>query len=227
MAHDSATKRISIAKDQVIALDVGSGEHLLLDIHEGVKADLFLRADGDAKINLKAGKDSVSKVIVFTDQGRVDAVFDLDGESSDLELAGIFIGRADHHLSMVINHNGARSNSLIGMRGLALDGAEVTAYGSAVMRAKGSRSNLSDHVLLLGDAKVVAEPAMEVLMDEVAACHASSTSRISDDQVFYLNSRGIAREDADYLISEGFLLSVIPQERRDAIKPIISEVWRK
>ncbi|MFY9463263.1 MAG: SufD family Fe-S cluster assembly protein [Candidatus Sungiibacteriota bacterium] len=74
-------------------------------------------------------------------------------------------------------------------------------------QAKNATGFLSYKALLLSSgARAKPIPRLEVLTKEVASLgHAASVGKIDEDQLFYLQSRGIPREAAENLIIEGFL----------------------
>ncbi len=60
--------------------------------------------------------------------------------------------------------------------------------------------------LLLGpNARVTTIPKMEVLADDVSCQHGAAISRLNDEHLFYLQSRGLDIEQAKSLLIEGFL----------------------
>ncbi|MCA9369371.1 SufD family Fe-S cluster assembly protein, partial [Candidatus Woesebacteria bacterium] len=64
----------------------------------------------------------------------------------------------------------------------------------------------TERVLLLSDtATAETVPDLEILTDDVKCSHAASVSRIPEEQIFYLQSRGIERSTAEDMIVEGFL----------------------
>ena len=73
--------------------------------------------------------------------------------------------------------------------------------------AKDSRGYLSYHALLLSpDARAKPIPRLEVLTKEVASLgHAASVGKIDAEQLFYLQSRGLSRDEAKKVIVGGFL----------------------
>jgi Fe-S cluster assembly scaffold protein SufB len=69
-----------------------------------------------------------------------------------------------------------------------------------------TNSFLSERILLLSDsARAEAVPDLEILTDDVKCSHAATISRIPDDQIFYLMSRGLSRQTAEEEIVSGFL----------------------
>src|SRR3989344_9349435 len=65
--------------------------------------------------------------------------------------------------------------------------------------------------LLLLDSKsqAVAEPKLEIEANEVKASHAATVGKIDEEELFYLQSRGVKRTEAEKLVIDGFLSEVV------------------
>jgi Fe-S cluster assembly protein SufD len=74
-------------------------------------------------------------------------------------------------------------------------------------KAVGTEAYLDQRVLLLGEGAtgVIAQPELEIECNQVKASHAASIGPADPDQLFYLQARGINREEAIKLIVEAFL----------------------
>jgi Fe-S cluster assembly protein SufB len=78
--------------------------------------------------------------------------------------------------------------------------------------AQGARNfTQCDSLLMGGRCGAHTFPYVEVKNPSATVEHEASTSRISDDQLFYLLSRGIAEEDAVNMIVSGFCKSVFKE----------------
>ena len=65
---------------------------------------------------------------------------------------------------------------------------------------------LRQKVLLVGqNSRAEARPELEIETDEVKASHAASVGRIDEEEIFYLMSRGLGRDEAIELIISAFL----------------------
>lgn len=64
-----------------------------------------------------------------------------------------------------------------------------------------------DHVVFGERATVAAIPELEVKTDMVVCGHGATTSRVGEDELFYLMSHGLAPTDAERLLMRGFLAS--------------------
>ena len=75
--------------------------------------------------------------------------------------------------------------------------------------AKGAKAHVQCDALLLDDqAQADTYPYMEVYEDDVSIMHEATVNRVTDDQLFYLRSRGLTEEQAFDLLISGFLDSV-------------------
>ena len=70
----------------------------------------------------------------------------------------------------------------------------------------------STHSLLLSsNARADALPILEIEADDVRCKHGSTTGRVDDEQIFYLMSRGLSRQEAQRMIVQGFFETVITE----------------
>ena len=73
-------------------------------------------------------------------------------------------------------------------------------------RANLAQAFLRQKVLLVGqNSRAEARPELEIETDEVKASHAASVGRIDEEEIFYLMSRGLSRNEAIELIVKAFL----------------------
>lgn len=70
---------------------------------------------------------------------------------------------------------------------------------------------LSRNLLLSPRARVDTKPQLEIVADNVKCSHGATVSQLEDDEVFYLQSRGIAAADARKLLTYAFAIEVIDQ----------------
>jgi Fe-S cluster assembly protein SufD len=115
-------------------------------------------------------------------------------------------------LRLVTIHRTANTHSETMIHGLVGDNAQVKISGLIKINKLAQRVTdfLTERVLLLSDqAKAVAEPELEIEADDVRASHAATVASLSQDELFYLMSRGVALPAAQKLITDGFLNQVI------------------
>ncbi|MEM8552382.1 MAG: Fe-S cluster assembly protein SufB [Pseudomonadota bacterium] len=111
-------------------------------------------------------------------------------------------------------HLGEGSSSRIISKGISA-GKSMNTYRGLVQanrRAKNSRNYTQCDSLLIGDTcSAITIPYVESKTGTAQFEHEATTSKISDDQLFYARSRGIGEEEAVALIVNGFVRDVIQQ----------------
>ncbi|GBD42827.1 FeS cluster assembly protein SufB [bacterium HR40] len=120
--------------------------------------------------------------------------------------------QADTGTKMI--HIGRNTRSRIVSKGIAAGRSDNTYRGLVRIQrsAEGARNYTQCDSLLIGDrcgAHTV--PYIEVKNRSAKAEHEATTSKISDDQLFYCRSRGISEEDAVALIVNGFCREVMDE----------------
>jgi Fe-S cluster assembly protein SufB len=120
--------------------------------------------------------------------------------------------QADTGTKMV--HVGKRTRSTIVSKGISA-GHSVNTYRGLVQihpGADGARNHSACDSMLIGpDCGANTFPYIECENHSAVIEHEATTSSISEDQLFYLQSRGISEEDATSLVVKGFCKDVFKQ----------------
>lgn len=93
-------------------------------------------------------------------------------------------------------------------KGVSKDNSKMAFVGEIeiTLQANGTDSYLKEDVLMLdATSKIEAVPSLEIKTNDVKAGHGVSISRLNDDKLFYLTSRGISTDEARKLVLSGFL----------------------
>ena len=144
----------------------------------------------------------------------------LQGDRSQAEFYSVAVTnnfqQADTGTKMI--HLGRGTKSTIISKGISA-GRSQNSYRGLVKvgrKADGARNYSSCDSLLLGSrCGAHTFPYMDVQNDTAVVEHEATTSKISEDQLFYCNQRGIATEDAVGLIVNGYakdVLNKLPME---------------
>ena len=81
--------------------------------------------------------------------------------------------------------------------------------------------------LLLDDAVVDTKPQLEIGADDVRCSHGATTGRLSEDQLFYLQTRGIPRPAAMHMLARGFLDEVVGDLPAPELRPRLLELLHR
>ncbi|GMM61429.1 Fe-S cluster assembly protein SufB [Novosphingobium pituita] len=140
----------------------------------------------------------------------------LNGEDSVGEFYSVAVTnnfqQADTGTKMI--HNGKRSRSTIVSKGISAGHSNNTYRGlvRVAPQAEGVRNfTQCDSLLLGGDCGAHTVPYIEVKNPSATIEHEATTSKISDDQLFYAMQRGLDQEQAVALIVNGFAKEVLQQ----------------
>ena len=135
----------------------------------------------------------------------------LSGQGASLNLQGVFFGKnkAAQDLKLLVIQRAPQTTARVNFRA-ALNDSSFSIFDCLIRMEKeavDSIGMLSYKALLLSSgARSRPTPKLEVLTKKVAAAsHAASVGKIEENQLFYLQSRGISLTEAKKLIVEGFL----------------------
>ena len=120
--------------------------------------------------------------------------------------------QADTGTKMI--HIGKNTSSTILSKGISAGHAQQTYRGlvKILRSATGARNHTQCDSLLIGpDCGAHTFPYVEVKNDSAQVEHEATTSKISDDQLFYCRQRGLNEEDASSMIVNGFCREVFDE----------------
>ncbi|MEX1061840.1 MAG: SufD family Fe-S cluster assembly protein [Patescibacteria group bacterium] len=152
----------------------------------------------------------------------------LDKAGQEEELVVVFAGKGKDEIDLDLAsiHQAPQTRGKITVRGVLLDQAKARIRGLIKIKkgASGSRDFLEERTLLLGkESTVETVPDLEIEENDVSASHAASTSRVGEEELFYLQSRGISPKEATHLIVAGFLAAGLTVEGKGE-KKVVSKL---
>jgi len=165
------------------------------------------------------GRDARLKHVVVSLGGRIVRVspsIRLAGSGSDIDALGLYFADAGQHLEqqVYVFHDAPRSRSRVNYKGaLQGTGAHAVWIGDVLIGSKGAGTDSYEqnrNLVLTEGTRADSVPNLEIETgDIIGAGHASATGRFDDEQLFYLQSRGITEEEARRLVVRGFLTDIV------------------
>lgn len=136
------------------------------------------------------------------------------GEQTETTLNGLTVigdnQLADTHSALSLNHPHGVSKQLhkciIGDRAHGVFNGKVFVPKPAQLT---NASQLNRNLLLSSKSRIDTKPQLEITADNVKCAHGATVSQLEDDQIFYLQSRGIDENNARKLLVNGFAMEVI------------------
>jgi Fe-S cluster assembly protein SufD len=136
------------------------------------------------------------------------------GEATETTLNGLTVAfgeqLADTHSLINFNHPHGTSRQLhkciIGNKARAVFNGKVFVPKAAQLTDAGQ---LSRNLLLSPRARVDTKPQLEIVADNVKCSHGATVSQLEDDELFYLQSRGLNLERSRYLLIDAFAAEIL------------------
>jgi Fe-S cluster assembly protein SufD len=170
---------------------------------------------------LRVGRDARLRHVVVSlggDLVRISPTVGYDGPGGEAELLGLYFADAGQHLEhrLFVDHAAPHCRSRVTYKGaLQGDGAHTVWIGDVFIRhaAVGTDTyEINRNLVLTDGARADSVPNLEIETGEVVgAGHASTTGRFDDEQLFYLQSRGITEDEARRLVVRGFFADLLAQ----------------
>ena len=167
------------------------------------------------------GRDARFKSVVVTlggDLVRLKPTVRYAGPGGDAEMLGLYFADAGQHLEhrVVVDHDRSHCRSRVTYKGaLQGEGAHTVWFGDVVIRPDTVGTDtyeLNRNLVLTDGARADSVPNLEIETGEVTgAGHASATGRFDDEQLFYLQARGIPADAARRLVVRGFFAELVQQ----------------
>ncbi|SDF35962.1 Fe-S cluster assembly protein SufD [Fontibacillus panacisegetis] len=172
--------------------------------------DLIYRrsvVDNDGSIEWIVGEmnagDSVSETL---------SILQGNGSLSDAKVIAVGSGAQKLNYTTKAVHFGKSSESQMITRAVMREQATAIINGITKIEKGATKANgeQTEKVLMLSPkARGDANPILLIDEDDVKAGHAASVGQVNPEQIYYLMSRGITREQAERLVIYGFLAPVV------------------
>jgi Fe-S cluster assembly protein SufD len=158
------------------------------------------------------GRDATvntSAVALGGDYARLRSEARLDGEGGESNQLAVYFGDGAQMLDFrtLQDHNAPRTRSDLLFKGAVEDDARSVYSGLVRLRKPAQKANAfqtNRNLVLTEGARAESIPNLEIEANDVRCSHASTVGPIDDEQLYYLESRGIAPEEAERLIVLGF-----------------------
>ncbi len=148
-----------------------------------------------------------------------------DGSEANLKIVTLGVKEQKTYFNSEVVNQGLNSKGDILQHGVLLDKSHIVfnGIGFIVKGATGSNAYQSSRMLTLSsDAKADANPMLLIDENDVMAGHGASLGRIDEEQLYYLQSRGLTRKESSRLLVHGFLSPVITELTVDKIKDLVT-----
>lgn len=194
---DGKSEIININEDSIIYINNIDSFNLAIVLSDNIKCDLyyFNNKGTDSKISVNHSNNSI---------------FNMYHSFESID---------EYTFTYRSNMNGNNNINNINITGVSKNKVNLDVDGNVLKNTKNNELNENIKVLTVG-GKAYVSPMIHVSCMDVIANHNTAISNIQEDELFYLNSKGIDREHAIKLVTDGYIYGVFKnnQEFIDLIK---------
>ena len=233
---DVKTLKIIIKKDTDLEIKWMAKEKVKLDIYinikEGVNCNITeIKENGKYKIRYKyyLEKDSNLNIVKINDVKKIkeSILFNLNGNNAKLNYLFKTISKDKEKYDLMVYHNHKNTISNIINHGVNIKEGSLKFNVSGFV-PKGITKCLVDQknrIINLTDEKCEIMPNLFIDENDVIANHSAHIGKCKDEELFYLESRGIKEKEAEMLLIKGFLTQKLTTKKED-MENIIKKYWR-
>ncbi|MCC6371697.1 MAG: Fe-S cluster assembly protein SufD [Bacteroidia bacterium] len=152
------------------------------------------------------------------------------GENCEAHLNGLFSAKGtqliDNHTLVDHQVPNCESNELY--KGIANDKSTGVFNGKIFVRKDAQKTNAyqsSKNILLSDDATIDTKPQLEIYANDVKCSHGTSTGKIDEEALFYLNARGIGKESAKKMLLSSFAQEVINKIEVESLRDKVTQLF--
>ncbi|MGH2768456.1 MAG: Fe-S cluster assembly protein SufD [Actinomycetota bacterium] len=159
---------------------------------------------------------------------RVETESSIRGRGSMSEMLGLYFAEHGQHFDhrTLQDHVDGGSTSDLLYKGALKDESRAVYAGLIRVHegaAKTDAYQLNRNLVLSDHAKADSKPELEILNNDLRCTHGASVGQIDERELFYLQSRGIPRSEAERLIVGGFFEDVIKRIRIAEVRAVLHE----
>lgn len=209
---------------------VDKPRNININIQENTKVVYYIIEGYHEKTEIqrlvKVGKNSELQFKIFSlNTGKVEQniIIDLDGEDAKVDYKLVVISGMDskNRIDVRINNNAPRTYANIWQKGVVFDGGITDLIATGFIKKGSSKAaSYQESRILLLDEAARGEASPNLLIDyfDVEAGHKASVSRVDESAMYYLNTRGVTKKEAEKLMIKAFIAPLVDSIELEDIK---------
>ena len=153
------------------------------------------------------------KYIVFFKNLSGKFTFELKEKGINLDIYGLFVGKNKDQFKVetIQRHIAPESTSNLLIKGVFYDESKFIYQGLVRIEEKAQKSHAyqkNQNIILSDKCYVDSRPFLEILANDVFCTHGSTTGKLNQNQIYYLQTRMLDKKQAEELLVAGFLQEI-------------------
>jgi Fe-S cluster assembly protein SufD len=156
----------------------------------------------------------------------------MEGEGAETSALGLFLTDKMQQVDSytVIEHMQPRCISNQYYKGV-LDDVSTGAFNGKIHvhpnAQKTEAFQTNNNILLTDNARMYTKPRLEIYADDVKCSHGATVGQLDEDALFYLQSRGISKDESRLMLMDAFVWDVISKIKQPSLQERISDLVGK
>lgn len=207
-----------------VFIKVAPSVHVTIyELHKGQKLKIQYQYELEEYASVVVHKFYCSK------QAREYDIVHLNGRNACFNQVVKTIATRKEKYDMVVYHNAEKTESNLVNHGVAVEEGSIIFNVTSVVPQGKKECNVNQQNRIITTNQEECKISPNLLIDEydVSANHAALIGKFQEDEIFYLQSRGIEKKTAIEILTKGFLCSFITNEMLlKEIEDKITQYWR-
>ena len=217
-------------RSQLMDITVSRGAELhLCQCHTGLKSYLMnhIRVQQEEKSSFFFVEADLQNEFV---RNEVDV--SVEGSFCETSVDGFYLTRNDQVVDnhTVIDQKKPQCQTHQLYKGILTDRSHGIFDGKIIIRKDSQKieaEQLNNNLLVGSQARMDTKPNLEIFADDVKASHGATVGQLEEQELFYLQSRGISRNEALQMVSFGFLADVSYRIKDQKIRHFVEECLKE
>lgn len=229
--------KFNIIKDTSLSINYDFTEltklEFIFELEKGVNLDLNEIKNGESskiRTTYILNNNSNLNMLKFNDVNTISEsiIVNLNGKNSKINYIFKTISKDKEKYELIINHNNSNTESFIKNNGVAIKNGKIKFIVSSFVPAQKKECNVNqvNRIINLTKNKCEIKPNLYIDEYDVSANHSALIGNFSEEEMFYLQSRGIEKNEALMLLIKGFMISDINTTLEEEINKKIEKYWR-
>lgn len=177
----------------------------------------------------KDGRFSSVTISLSGEMVRNNLSLNILGSNSEGNMYGLYLLNGKTHVDNHTNvdHTVAHAESNELYKGILADSSRGVFNGKIFVRQDAQKTNAfqqNNNILLSEDAVVNTKPQLEIWADDVKCSHGCTTGQLDEEALFYLQARGIAKDQAKGLLLYAFVGEVLEHITDESFREYCTEL---
>ena len=201
-------------------------------VGDGAKGGLYIiQNEGETASHINStqvtqSNSSQFSVITVTKSGKLvrnNLNYSVNGQACESNMYGVYFTRDNQHVDnhTYVDHLQPNCNSNELYKGVMNDRSTGVFNGKIMVQREAQKTNAfqsNQNILLSDTASIFTKPELEIYADDVKCSHGCTVGQLDEEATFYLQSRGLSKDDATKLLIQAFASDVIEKVEIEALR---------